>query len=428
MKRYDTQPSNLVGKHIYHKIDALSVVFENCSMIDVLNTFGLIELISPDFLQIFGSRYLTSFGYNSDLRLNFDGIGLQVHTKECMDAFGIRDMDLLEMIDPYEFFSKSLAYIRLDMMGQALDYVRSMGVKIDELVFKPLPGLREGSAYHFTRVDFAYDLINYAPDFIKLCKAACELYQSSQRRISVAGIKSGVTYKSSSGSEDILYLGKGAGDRCLRIYDKKLQFENAKKYTPEFCNYYDIDSVTGEKVMPESWIRIELQTRREHICHGLLYGENASFLSIFRFIYDTYAIREGQGLYQPVCEFWHDLFNWDEIPVIIQNAKYVNEYNDPVARAKKYVEEIALIPLLTTISSMGFKAFILYIQEIYKRMQLSTIAHERRRASRVVTNLLLSNHSVLPEHIYNRNGVYEIRKDYLDSVSDLYKYKESLEE
>lgn len=75
---------------------------------------------------------------------------------------------------------------------------------------------------------------------------------------------------------------------------------------------------------PESWIRIELQTRNK-LAHELAFDET-EMLSIFKFIYTTYCFTDtvatNSHSRKPI-EFWQNLFDWEEIPTIIQNAKSV---------------------------------------------------------------------------------------------------------
>lgn len=414
---------------ICYKIDAVTIVFENCSFVNVLDAVGLSDFLTPDFVQLFSSRYLSSYGYAADVKMSFDGIGLQSRVHEVLNAFDLKNIDLIDSIDPHEFFEKKLGYIRLDMMGKALDYVRSRGIDIDNWVFKPfLDQLPEGAAYHFTRLDVAYDLLDYKPEFIKLCKAACHLYQSDEHRISCAGINSGTTWSERNGDQDTLYLGKGSGDRMLRIYDKKLQYVQSGKYYSD-CPYFFENNITGEKLLPNSWIRIELQCRREKQCHNILYGENASFLGIFKYIYETYAIRQGQGRNVPVCEFWDDLFDWEIIPTIIQKTNYCI-YIDPYQRASKYVSEIALGPILQVIAQIGFKAFIIMIEQAFQSMQIAgSGSSDRRRFDRIMGKILIANHNKLPAFVYKnkRSGVYYFEKDYTDLQPNLYKMLEELE-
>lgn len=417
-----------VGSKIFSKIDALTAVFNNCSIVDVLNAFEISHKLTQDYVEIFKSRYLTTYGYSGDFRMNIDYIGLQVHLMDVMQIFKKYDIDLIEQIDPYDFFSTPLPYIRIDMMGKALDQIRSMGVKIDDMIWKPLSGIPEDGVYHYTRMDFAFDLIDYKPEFIQLCRSACELYKSdSTARISTSGNMGGVSFTSKTGSEDTLYFGKGSGDRCLRMYDKKRQFVDAGSYDLDHVPYKKTD-VFGQTSLPDSWIRIELQCRRETTIHGLIFGDNASFMGVFRYIYEHYAIRQGQGRYVPVCSFWDDLFDWQLIPTIIQNANTVSEYVDPVQRARSYIMVSASSSLMSVLAMDGVEAFIIQLCKLFEFWQTQNESKSlRMRAEKVVDRCLASNGGLLPKYLRHRSdGKYEftfkdelMQMPYLEDINDV---------
>lgn len=334
-----------------------------------------------------------------------------------MNAFDLRHLDLLDSIDPIEFFNKPLGYIRLDLMGKALDYLRSSGIDIDSLVFVPLDSkLPPDAAYHYTRLDFAYDLLDYKPQFLKLCKTACHLYESPNHRLSITGSDTGVSWSERNGDQDTLYLGKPAGNKLLRIYDKKLQFDQANRYLTDSPYFYNDDS--GVKIVPSSWIRIELQTRREKDCHNLLFGKNASFLSIFKFIYEHYAIKEGQGLNVPICDFWTDLFDWNYIPSIIQNANCA-VYVNPFERASNYISGCALGPIMQVYAQIGPRAFIIWMEQQLSFMQSAPVGSSvNRRLNRILDKILFSNHGTFPEYLIkdSRSGELTFKRDFADLV------------
>lgn len=402
-----------VGSKIFCKLDALTAVFQNCSIVDVLNSFNISYKLTQDYVEIFRSRYITTYGFSGDVRLNLDYIGLQVHVFDVLQVFKKIDIQFIEDIDPYDFFNTSLPYIRVDMMGKALDQVRSYGVDIDSLVWQPLQGIPEGGAYHYTRMDFAFDLIDYKPEFIKLCRAACEVYKSPTGRVSVMGVEAGCSFTSKTGSEDTLYLGKGAGDRCLRMYDKKRQYVDGGIFDDKHVPYKVDDH------LPDSWIRIELQCRREKTIHGLLFGDNASFLGVFRYIYDHYAIREGQGRYVKVCDFWDDLFDWSLIPTIIQNANTVDEYVDPVKRAENFVWGSASSSIMSIIAMYGPDAFILQLCKLFDFWQHQDESKSLKlRAEKVVDRCLASNFGMLPKYLRLRSdGKYEFT--FYDTINQM---------
>lgn len=58
MMNYDTLSSfsNYSGKPtICCKVDAITIVFENCSIVDVLTVIGVTDVLTPDFCDIFSA-------------------------------------------------------------------------------------------------------------------------------------------------------------------------------------------------------------------------------------------------------------------------------------------------------------------------------------------------------------------------------------
>lgn len=418
MDRFETQDSFNGSPAIIAKIDALTIVYNNCTFVEALDSIGLSEILTPDYVELFNSRFLTSFGYGADIKMSWNGVGIAAHCSDMLNVFNVSSIDLLEIEDPHMVMNTRLPYIKIDMMGQALDYLRSIDIDIDTMIFNPLI-IPEGAAYHFTRVDFAYDLLNYMGNFVDLCKAACELYHNDNRLIHVTGTKTGMSYSTRSGDQNTLYIGKGGSNRMLRIYDKKLQYERSGKFVND-CPYYGTDDITGEKILPSTWVRIELQCRRAETCHMLCYSENSSFLTVFRHIYEKFAIKEGQGLHVPVCGFWNDLFDWSVIPTIIQNAKCVKVDVDPLNNAIRYFENTALGSVVLMMASAGPDAFLFYINNLLRLMQQSDSG--LRRWHRIKQKILESNSSQIPAFLSKgTNGIYQLTRSKVDDQA-IYRY------
>lgn len=406
MDRFELKDNFNGAPAIMTKIDALTIVFNNMSFVDVIKSIGISEILSPDYVELFNSRFLTSFGYGSDLKMTWNGIGLAAHTSDILTVFNCNTIELLDYYAE-DVMVKPLPYIKVDMMGQALDYVRSLGVDIDSMVFKPLT-VPEGAGYHYTRLDFAYDLLNYMGEFVDLCKAACSLYQNENHLIHTAGSCAGTTFSSRGGDQNTLYIGKGGSNFMLRIYDKKMQYERSGKYVTD-CPYFGVDDITGERILPKTWVRVELQTRRVEGAHWIVSQENSSFLTIFRYIYEKYAIKEGTGRNVPVCQFWNDLFDWDLIPTIIQNAKCVKVDNNPFNRAITYFENTALGTITLLASCMGPDAFFAYVNNLLAMLQQSDTG--QLRFNRIRQKILESNNGLYPAYFEKKSsGLYQITR------------------
>lgn len=356
---------NRTGSIIY-SIDTISIVFNNCSIVDVFNSLHLPYESDPDYDRMLADSFYRASGYSSDLVINYCGCGLQIHAKDIYAYYTNLDKVIEE--DVSVFSTLKWPYIRLDAMGGALDNLRSLGFDVEQVIMSPLDVPEDGS-YHYTRCDFAFDLFDYAPMFIDDIREAARLYGGrpsfdSPYVVWCNGFARGIGFSSRTGDQDTIYLGKGSGDRCLRLYDKKL--EQGSSYNADKFKFY------GQLgYLPESWIRIELQTRRD-VGQLLIDQSKGDALSIFRFIYDHYGIREGQSVNNPVCKIWLDLFDWDVIPRIIQNANCVTVYYDPVDRAETYVDLVATSSIVRLVANYGWEWLIEHINDNIIKRQKST--------------------------------------------------------
>lgn len=255
--------------------------------------------------------YNAQSSYGDQYRLNYNGLCIDINYAEVIYSLKLRD----ENVTNFDFFNFRFDKMRVDVSGKGLDFLRSKHVDIEDLARNKLTN--HGFNYHITRCDFAYDLINYKENFIRDVRALCKAYESARGRISVGNddvISNQISrkWRSVEGSEDIIYI--GAGEEMIRIYDKKLEQEEKKRFSSE-CPY----TVDGE--LPRSWIRIELETKREH-AQRLLDSPTYCTEFVLKYIYKHYAIRAGDRNCK-VSDVWIDLYDWREIAYIIQNANFV---------------------------------------------------------------------------------------------------------
>lgn len=324
---------------IIFSIDTISIVFENASVFDCFKALKIDDKHSDDYAGILINSFITSLGYSADIRFQMHGVGFQLRGNDVKQFFP--DLSIISQLDPDQFFSLKFPYVRIDAMGSALDNLRSLGINVEELVFTPLE-VPKGSTYHFTRCDFAFDLFDHQPrfldDVIDLCNRSSII--SNGAACVLVGQGRPISYSIRTGDQKTVYLGKGRSDKCLRMYDKKMEQERTGSYNSDSFKFYP-----QLKYLPESWIRIELQVRREATCHDLIYGSDADPIRIFRFIFDKYGMRENKGREVPISDVWLRLFDWDVIPLIIQNANYISLYKDPISRARNYIYSVALSSL-----------------------------------------------------------------------------------
>lgn len=316
-QRFDSFPSlhyptlDNDGK-VYCKIDWLTVMFFDCSMNHVLKWLHMDNCIT-DFCS---SAYQQSRGYDEVFKFMYNNIMLETSS---FNFYG-QDVDV-------SIFDVIVPKIRLELSGSALDYLRSTGIDMNEYrLVKPI--LPDGGTYHFTRCDFAYDFINYKPEFVDRMIEHINIHKLPSERIPLASTKGAISCKVVTGGQKTIYLGSPQSDRMLRVYDKKMQ------YVDLGTGVYKKDNPYGN---PDSWFRIEWQTRNKfanNLVHGVDdNGVPADFKSILKDIFDRYAFADGTVKRDRNCvEFWLDLFNWEDLERrIVQNAKYV-EFSTPEER------------------------------------------------------------------------------------------------
>lgn len=288
---------------IYCKIDWLTAIFENCSMNQILEWLKLGDCVS-DFCA---AAFEQSRGYDQVFKFVYNGIMLETST------FNFYGQDMSVML-----FDVICPRIRLEISGGALDYLRSIGVDMNSYRFVR-PNLPEGGSYHFTRCDFAYDFINYMPEFVDQLIDHINRNRLPSERVPLASTKGAIGCRVVTGGQKTVYLGSPQSDKMLRVYDKRMEQSDLNTRTYKRPNPYND---------PESWFRIEWQTRNR-LAHDLTLDQTQDFKSILKIIFDKYAFAEGNGgknycRNRQAVDFWLKLFNWQEVEKrIIQNAKYV---------------------------------------------------------------------------------------------------------
>lgn len=285
------------------KIDWFQAVFVNRSFSYVLFDFIGLEPMTfdPSFLQSF-NRYL---GYDTQFGWSYNGISLSGH---------LREMEQRGLCETSDVFNANLAKVQLSISGSGLDYLRQQGIDVNEFC-RRIPELDDNGqpVWHPTRVDFAFDFVNFSEDLYSRCSRFLHDEYSDYGYVKTNGSCRPIKYSVRSGGERTIYLGSARSDRLLRIYDKKLEQLDRSgilKYTP-----ID-DDITN-------WTRIELQVRNGN-AYNLLYG-SSDFSDILRFIYDNYVF---VTLDNKRVDFFDDYISRDSLGSIIQNANYMRPRAD----------------------------------------------------------------------------------------------------
>lgn len=387
-----------LNKGIFASLDWCDVVFSDMTFDEVLSSMSFDNSFSPDFVEMFLHCHPVSRGYFDDLFFNFYGGTIQLRGKEVYDRFSIHSKDI-NLINVDQFFATRFDYIKVSFGGSALLELRSLGFDVDSWIFQPFVLPLDHGEYHFTRLDFAYDLINYKPDFLRKVAASCKKYQDPNTLKLCVGRQSGITWEYHSGRKDCLYLGKGGSEISLRIYDKFLQL-NSLTGNGLLNTRYSYGHVVPVQDL-RSWIRIELQVRRQFKCADCVYSSNSSFESIFKFIYDKFAVREGSssdlhGL-APVCSEWQNLFDFNKIGSLMQNSYFVqSDPITPIEKAANWIETACMGNLILYVSKYGFDHLKRVICDRFSELQLSDSPFVMARCNKLIQKMISLDGSLAP--------------------------------
>lgn len=394
-----------VKPQIVAKLDWLTLVYEGACVEDILSILCQ-EIDFSELDQAFSNRVEHSYGYLTDLFINYNGIQIAFHLSEVMDLFDYLSMNS-DSFDSFSFFKTRFAYIRVDISGSGLDFLRSLGIDVDSS-FRSMEFLSGGEwnlAFHVTRVDTSFDLINYGSDFLDRQIQICREYGNKETlRIGVAGKRSGLAYSIREGDQKTLYLGTGRSPHLLRIYDKLLQFRKSGKLGS--CPYNEEDS-DGNVIIPDSWIRIELQCRPRKGNDFILFGTE-SYLDVFMWIKNNFSLRSEGGRCDPS---WIELFDWDECHAIIQNANSV-QYVDVLDRSESWVKGIAFSNICTLVAFKGWKYFIDLINKQFVKLQLSQNPIDQKRSTALLCKIFSSTSN--PIFLKNEMGIVYLDPSFMD--------------
>lgn len=340
-----TEPQD--NGQVFGKIDWLTVMFFDCSILDVLRWIKL-ESCVQEFLE---DSFESSRGYDQVLKFFFNGIFVETSS---FNFYGSQDdLAVFDVICPK---------IRLELSATALDYLRSIGVNMDTYRFHA-PVLPDGGSYHFTRCDFAFDFVNYQPFFMDQLINFVRSNALPSGRVPLASSRGAVLCKVVDVSEKTVYLGSPQSDRMLRCYDKRLQY---------------IDPRTGSYVKPnpfnnpDSWFRIEMQTRNK-VAHSLVLDDNLQFLHVLKLIFEKYAFADAnidsKHSARPVVDFWGDLLPWIDIETkYVQNANLV-EFREAEDRVLDHFFKAGVRSFLMALTILGQEEFdkrvTAYINSLY---------------------------------------------------------------
>lgn len=301
------------------KIDAYTAVWSSASLQEITDYYHLTEIMTGFYDDII-PRY-TAYVFGTYANISFNGILFQIPSYEWQ----------FQMTGDVEKFIFS--QIRVSMMGRALDFLRDLSIPIDDPNNSPLFILN--SKCNPTRIDFAFDFINYCTEIDKDPFVLFDNFThintnlSESGRLVIKGQKSGVSFKKINGaSERTIYIGSPSSDKILRVYDKYLERTVKNNGIFDTSIYPDIDV--------KDWIRIEWQLRNI-LAYKYLYAGNFDFKAVLREIceqYDIYPKSRPNGTFKS----WLQFFNFDTIMEHLQLLNKTEIYQTNAEKLRKYVD------------------------------------------------------------------------------------------
>lgn len=292
---------------VYSKLDWYTVMLYSTDIFSILDK---LEIKHDHFQELLESGYERSQGFSSVFVFSVHGISLELKYDDYLTC------------DTDSIFNTVYSKIRLDISGKGLDYLRGRGFDVDQnFTTETFWGERDKD-YKITRSDFAFDFVNYIPDFLddflNWIKDAerTGLMISHNSRLSV-GRRSGIQYSYRCGDQKTLYLGSTRGDKLIRIYDKLME-QTAKNgiWKSEPPQDFTENEPNGDIY---SWYRIEFQTRRK-CADDYLFGIDSDLSRVLRILFDEYKIRDRSGNVLPFIE---KLFNWETLPPVRKIKHFV---------------------------------------------------------------------------------------------------------
>lgn len=376
---------NMEGIMIYQKLDYYTVICYNRTLRYCLDKIGLFDE-SIEMLQ--GEDLIECANYDKSYKLQLAGIWIEIKSEDYTDIIeDCADND-------FNFVDCTLDYIRIEMSGTALDYLRSTGFNPDVEFHNP-EFWGEFGTYNVTRCDFAFDFVNYKPNFINELLEWVRneqrdpdgyLYSASARlRTQRPG---GSSYKIHDGNTiKCFYIGSSSSEKFLRIYDKLLEKTSKNKGKILDDKDFPAEFLEHETEKIYSWFRIELQARTKYAT-TLLYqpkmiiddinrgkkddifsadGELGYYDYILRFIFEHYVILDRN--YNPTpC--MAELFNWKALPKLIKLQFHLiegakNQFN----RSYEWIFKKNSTSLLALCSVLGFENVITILKSTLEEIQ-----------------------------------------------------------
>lgn len=400
-------------KSIVAKVDWFTAMFYDVSVEKVLDLYGLNDFLTADLLSIYSERYSTETNLGKQIILQIaNGIRIEVKCSLIESRLKIFNPMGMEFSD---LMCEPLPAIRIDFSGSGLEFLRAGGYDVDSRFTTPVYVCSsDGTVFtqfgdvrcKITRIDIAFDLLNYGNSFYETCVDLIGKYGDYLTGKIHLGedpkccVKS--TYSIRSGNQRTIYLGSSSSDKLCRIYDKGYQWEQAR-----VKSIADHPYQTAEGILPDSWIRIELQLRggtKRSRCDEILHYAAGDFSKMFSYWYFHFAICSQKGR---VCDEFSSYFDWSEIPLIIQNANYGNIV---LTKSDVIGSDLSAIigRVVNAVSNLSWEGFRQLVDSSFDSMQYSNDPSSMRRVSFIKLRSLTDDH-VIPPYVEIVNGRWVLK-------------------
>lgn len=375
----------LDGAAIYTKIDWLTVMFQDMSLSDVLEFVHLLDQLD-EFVK---GCYERSQGLDDFFVFSYEGISIEA-----------RKVYLYGHEVDESLFDITIPQMRLDISGSGLDFLRSLGIE-PETYFRNYDSYPQ--PFHLTRMDFAFDLVNYAPTLVDEVIDYCNSSHTDSYRLCIYGMPSGLKYRMALGGQKTIYIGATTSERMLRIYDKKLQYIDHRTGIYNKDNPYE---------NPESWIRLELQLRRKSA--EKIAFDNSDMCSILKYIYENYCFADTSNTNSHTrrpAAFWQSLFDWNTIPRIIQNFDKVSIVSAEDRVVRTFFSR-NIVNFMLTVSILGEEKFREMCDEFMQDLnnQYSPLCRKRLRSVLLKINSCNVHVDGYSEGFYNVNPFGSVKQ------------------
>lgn len=395
-------PSSIIAKFDYY-----TAMYYDCTILDLLRFFNLDMYLTEDLYTCYEHRYRQVNNAGESLKVVLaPGISFEIHIQHIMQQLRLFDIKDVSFED---FCHTQWKAIRFALTGTGLEFLRSKGYEVESRLMMPsymmdidgkyYANAPDGTRCKITRIDVCFDLLNYCPSFYRDCVSLCQANETQTGRVFCGlnpNLKSPSVWSAKVGHDRTLYLGSSQSDKLSRTYDKMLQWNNSNKDVATF------PYKTKDGVIPESWIRVELQLR-DKFCDDLLFKCAGDFTKMLNWYYYHFAICKEKGV---VCEEYAAVFDWQLISTIIQNANYVCDVPDTatiIERIKKRILKgyVALVALMGGVDSVSAA-----LEYDFMMLQQSEDEIDQRRFSAYLRSCLDDSNNLGQGVFIDNKGLY----------------------